>query len=55
VDMPDTAYPALAAEMRLSPLNAADRHAQRTTIRSGLQFARSSPQISNYDVRAFVY
>jgi hypothetical protein len=55
VDMPDTAYPALAGEMRLSPLNAGERHAQRNTIRSGLQFARSSPQISNYDVRAFVY
>jgi hypothetical protein len=55
VEMPGTAYPVLAAETGLSPLSVSARHTQRHAIRAGLRFAGDAPQISNYDVREFVY
>jgi radical SAM superfamily enzyme YgiQ (UPF0313 family) len=55
VEVAGTSYPVVAADARLSPLSVAERRAQRLAIRAGLHFEDAAPQISSYDVSAFVY
>jgi len=55
VDVPQTAYPRLAAAEGVRPLTAEARTAQRAAMRARLRFAAAPPQIATYDVREFVY
>lgn len=55
VEIPETAYPALAASHDIGALRAEQRQAQRAAIRAGLRFDGSPPKIASYSVREFVY
>ncbi len=53
VEEPGTPYPRLAQQHGLRALDVAERTAQRTALRRGLQ--SNKVKISNYDVREFLY
>jgi hypothetical protein len=53
VEEPGTPYPVVAAQQGIRALTSAERTAQRTVLRSGLQ--PGGMKISHYDVREFVY
>jgi hypothetical protein len=55
VEIPGTAYPALASGAGIRALTPAERAAQRQAIREGLQFDGAPPKIASYSVREFVY
>lgn len=55
VEVPDTAYPQLAAADDIRPLSLDDRLQQLRAIREGLVFEGTPPQVARYDVREFVY
>ena len=55
VEVPQTAYPLLAASSGIRPLAPEARAAQRAVIRAGLRFAGAPPQFATYDIREFVY
>jgi hypothetical protein len=55
VEIPETAYPALAATHGIRALTPAERHAQRQAIRDGLRFTGPPPKVTSYSVREFVY
>lgn len=55
VEVPGTAYPALASTAGIRALTPAERAAQRQAIREGLRSTGTPPKISRYDVREFVY
>ena len=55
VEIPDTAYPALAASEGIRALTGEERRAQRQAIRGGFRFSGPPPKISTYSVREFVY
>lgn len=55
VEIPGTAYTALAAGVGLRALTPAERVAQRQAIHDGLRFEGPPPKISRYDVREFIY
>ena len=55
VEMPQTAYPRIAAASGVRPLAPESRAAQRVEIRAGLRFSSAPPQIATYDIREFIY
>ena len=55
VEVPETAYPAIARDAHLQPLDLAGRLSQLSALRSRLSFAGAPPQFARYDVREFVY
>ncbi len=55
VEIPETAYPALAVSYGIRASSAEERRAQRQAIRDGLRFNGPPPKISTYSVREFVY
>jgi hypothetical protein len=55
VEVPQTAYPLIAAVSGVRPLSPAARAAQRAEIRAGLRFGGPSAQVATYDIREFVY
>jgi radical SAM superfamily enzyme YgiQ (UPF0313 family) len=55
VDVPQTAYPLLAAASGVRPLGADARAAQQAQIRASLRFDGAPPQMATYDIREFVY
>ncbi len=55
VEVPGTAYPAIARDASVRPLDLSERHAQLSALRSRLSFAGRPPQFARYDIREFVY
>ena len=55
IEVPQTAYPLIAASSGVRPLTAEARTAQRAEIRAGLRCSGALPQIATYDIREFVY
>jgi hypothetical protein len=55
VEVPQTAYPRMAAASGVRPLSPQARADQRAEIRAGLRFSSAPPQIATYDIREFVY
>ena len=55
VEVPGTAYPAIAGRTGLTPLDLPARLAQLDAIKAGLRFAGRGPQMARYDIREFVY
>ncbi|HOC18459.1 MAG TPA: radical SAM protein [Vicinamibacterales bacterium] len=55
VEMPGTAYPAIARDAQVRPLDLAARLAQLSALRSRLAFTGRPPQYARYDIREFVY
>mgnify|MGYP003586834398 CR=1 FL=1 len=55
VEVPGTAYPVIARDASLRPLDLSGRLSQLAALRARLSFPGRPPQFARYDVREFVY